>query len=170
MIDRSIMDLLRKRLYSFAFDILFIFILNKGLMSAYFKALEQYYPLDQRLYNQALALYPFVQFSLFTSLFFGYFIWTQYTWNGKTLGAIINNIKVKEDNKKLISLKHICLRTLGTFICYLSGLILFIPIYFSKDNKGLSDWMSSTHIVRDEEMATLELYTNESFDKFEDAA
>jgi uncharacterized RDD family membrane protein YckC len=164
------MDLLRKRLYSFTFDILIIFILNKGLMGLYFKTLEQHYPLNQRLYDQALEIYPFIQFSLFTCLFFGYFIWAQYVWDGKTIGTHLNKIKVVNSNKKIPALGQISLRTLGTFICYISGLILFIPIAFTKDNKGLADWMSSTYIIRDDTTGSLQLHTNESFEYFEDAA
>ncbi len=164
------MELLKKRLYSFTLDILFIFIMNRAFMGAYFKLIEDFFPINKAQHAELLSYYPYVQLSLFIILFFGYFIWTQYVFDGKTFGALLNKIKIQNKMGLPPTLREITLRTLGTFICYMSGLVLFIPIAFSKNNLGVSDWMSMTEASPIQEKPLSLFNMNESFEDLDEAA
>lgn len=72
------------------------------------------------------------------------------------------------DEIRPFGLKESFNRTLGYFICYITGSFLFIIPFLRQDNKGIPDWLGQTKVISEEEYENLLImqknsHTRESF-------
>lgn len=158
------MTILKRRLFSFSIDMLAIIIMRKLLLWNYFSGLKIFFPLNSSTHQKAMELYPFMGLSLFICLFFGYFIYCQYIFEGKTIGSVFFKLSIKSEDKSPIRFSQVLLRTIGSFFCYILGLILFLTPLLNKEQKGIQDYLSKTHVFFDEDEKSEFYNVNEAFE------
>ncbi len=155
-------NLLKKRVYSFTADLVVIALINKGLMYTYISFLKTYFyqlPLKTQFLLES-KVYSIHSVSLLL-VFWGYFIISYYWGEGKTPGKLLFGLKVYSPSFKNTAEYHLTLkesfsRTMGYFLCYLTFGLLFGIAFFTKNKKGIPDWLSHTSIVSDEQMTYLD--------------
>ena len=154
--------LLKKRIYSFTTDLFFVALINKGLMFTYMSFLKTYF-YQITLKTQLLLETKMVQVHSLSLLivFWGYFMMSYYWGEGKTPGKLLFGLKVyspdfKNTGEFHLTLKESFSRTMGYFICYLPFGALFGISLFTKDQKGIPDWLSHTMVVSDEQMSYID--------------
>lgn len=163
--------ILRKRSLAFAADLLFVGVINKGLMYTYISFLKTFFyqlSLKSQLILEAKMANIF-SVSLFV-VFWGYFFMSYYWAEGKTPGKHIFGLKVYSPNFKYngeyhLSIRECFARTMGYFInCLSYGLFMVIP-FLTKSKKGIPDWLSQTSIVTDEQMKYInDIYFSPQFE------
>jgi uncharacterized RDD family membrane protein YckC len=167
-------SILKKRSYAFAIDILFIVIINKGLMYTYISFLKNFF--YQLTISSQLVLEENMTNVFSVSLFivfWGYFFMSYYWAEGKTPGKQLFGLKVHSPNFKYtgeyrLSVMECFARTMGHLItCLFYGLFLVIP-FITKSKKGIPDWISQTTIVTDEQMKHInDIYFSPQFEVIE---
>lgn len=139
--------LLIKRIYSFTIDIACIFTIHAALMASFVYFISEYYPSLSVYAKRDLITVPtLVQLGVFLSSYFAYFLISQITLSGQTLGQKIYGIRVvDEDGNIKDDLKTIFLRTSAYFMYY-AGIGFFQLMYFVK-NESFADIISNTSIT-----------------------
>lgn len=154
--------ILKKRIYSFTTDLFFIALINKGLMFTYMSFLKTYfYQIPLRTQMILENKMDHVHSLSMLIVFWGYFMMSYYWGDGKTPGKIVFGLKVyspsfKHTGEVHLSLRESFARTMGYFLCYLPWGALFGISLFTKDHKGIPDWLSKTMVVSDEQMAYID--------------
>jgi uncharacterized RDD family membrane protein YckC len=79
---------------------------------------------------------------------------------GQTIGKLFFSLKVVDHDfenqsnyDEHLSFKASAMRTLGYFMCYLTGGMLFLVNFFRRDTKGLPDFFSKTFTVSESHFA-----------------
>ena len=140
---------LRKRFYAFFTDLIILSFLKKGLILYYFFSLKQIMGNVPLVHDTKGALFVLFNFSIFLTLFTGYFVSFYFLGKGQTPGKYFFNLKIEtqiEKKDQSLTLSECVLRTLGYVLCYLSGAILFLIPLFNKKNHGIQDWISGTKV------------------------
>ena len=141
---------LSKRFCAFITDLFILSFLKKGLILYYFYTLKQMLGNAPLLQSNKGILFILFNFSIFLTLFFGYFVSFYFLAKGQTPGKFLFNLKVENqlnnNNDAPLTFSECVLRTLGYFVCYLSGAILFAIPIFNKKNRGIQDWVSGTKV------------------------
>lgn len=147
-----------KRVWAFNIDLVCIFFINKGVVGAFHSTIKNFYyqlntqtqvAIEQNIHN--------ISMLSFFIVFFGYFIFSYYLGEGKTPGKHFMGIsaypqRFQEDGDIQLTLKESFLRTLGHIV----SLIFIIPFavcLLNKEKKSVSDFISQTELLSDEELA-----------------
>ena len=146
--------LLRKRGYALVTDLFMVGIIKKMtiLSLGYFlKAFfYQLHILDQiYLLNGMEPVNIFLTFPVMA----GYFFISFSLGEGKTVGALLFKISVKNKKGEHPTFTQALLRSMGYVLSYLSAGILFALPMIRKDKRGLGDIFSKTHIQDDHQIA-----------------
>ncbi len=99
-----------------------------------------------------------IHLSVFTLIYFTYFFYTAYIFDGKTLGKMTMRLTVidqsflmnRHNKNYKISLAQAFKRAMGYLFCYFSFGTFFIFNFASEDHRGLADYLSSSRTVSDE--------------------
>lgn len=152
-------QLLKSRTYAFTLDLAFVLILNKAVTLSYTNFIRTiFYQLAPHTQQKILLSFEFVQFSTLWIVFWSYFVLSYYLGEGKTPGKMIFGIQTfsKKSNEGL-SLSQSLVRTMGHFVCMISGLFLFALPYLRKDQKSLADLFAETWVSKESSSQNLEL-------------
>jgi uncharacterized RDD family membrane protein YckC len=152
--------LLRKRFNAFIIDLLVISIIRSFLIYTYIEFMTKYFRALTFDTDFLRNLYVVGNFLTIT-LFMGYFICSYYISNGKTLGKLVFNLKIKSSRNSELTISECFMRSFGYLFCYLNFFLLFLIPFMTKDEKGLPDWISSTSVIDLEEKEVME--ENEAF-------
>jgi uncharacterized RDD family membrane protein YckC len=159
-------SLIKKRIYAFLIDMAVIYFLKFFSLVIYLKTIATFLGAlpDQNKENLFTNLYLLDNY-LFIVLFIGYFISCFFITNGKTLGKIIFNLEIKNPKEDETFFDQYLLRTFAYLFCYLNGVFLLLIPLFTKDGKGIPDWVSGTEVVTDNEshVKRSDYAQNESF-------
>ena len=140
--------ILKRRVYAFWIDFFLITLLYKGFLYVYMDFIKKtilFFQLKKMILEYSFMIY----FPLFSIVFCAYFLLSSFLSNGKTPGKMLLNLKVQSVDDRDLSMMNCLLRALVTYICYLPmGLLLIIP-FFSKNGRGLPDWMAGTYVCLD---------------------
>jgi uncharacterized RDD family membrane protein YckC len=139
---------LTKRVYSFIIDIACIFTVHAAIVVAYAAFITDfYYSLSQASKVELLVLPIGAQLALFMASYIGYFMFTQVTMDGQTIGQKVYNLKVCDANgSKKDDLKTIALRTIA-YTAYYFGLGVFQILFFAnKEKRTFADTFSKSYI------------------------
>jgi hypothetical protein len=80
-------------------------------------------------------------------VFFGYHLFQEWLWSGKTIGKILFGIRVVRDNGQAIGFWEAFGRNLLRVVdVYLSGIGLLV-LLFNRDEKRLGDFLSGTIVI-----------------------
>jgi len=160
-------SLIKKRIYAFLIDITIIYFLKFFSLLIYLKTITTFLGSVQIQSKENLFtnLYLLDKY-LFIVLFIGYFISCFFITNGKTLGKIIFNLEVKNPKEDETFFDQYLLRTFAYLFCYLNGAFLLLIPLFTKNGKGIPDWISGTKVVPFNEtpVKRSDYDQNESFD------
>ena len=139
---------LTKRVYSFIIDIACIFTVHAAIVVAYAAFITDfYYSLSQASKVELLVLPIGAQLALFMTSYIGYFMFTQVTMDGQTIGQKVYNLKVCDVNgSKKDDIKTITLRTIA-YTAYYFGLGFFQILFFAnKEKRTFADTFSKSYI------------------------
>lgn len=159
---KPIKPLLMKRVYATTIDLLFISLLSRGIFHTYLNFLKTIFHhltyASQKYSSDLFVLF----FTIFGATFFGYFVLSLYLGGGQTPGKMIFNLKIVSLNETSeITLLDGIKRTIGYFLCYNLGFILFGIPFFRKDHRGLPDFLSKTFVTTTEQVAVPSIEVNE---------
>lgn len=150
-------ELLKKRTYAFSLDMALVLLLNKAITLSYTNFLRTvFYQLAPQTQTKVLLSYNYVTLSTLWIVFWAYFVLSYYLGQGKTPGKLIFEIQTfsKKTNDGL-TLTESLVRTMGHFVCMITGLFLFALPYLRKDQKSLADIISDTWVANETEEAQL---------------
>lgn len=154
-----IQKLLWKRVCAFFLDISFFGFIKISFISSYMVFMRKYFThLPGTAKIEILDSLGRLELPLTLTLFFGYFFTSLWLTNGRTFGkwvmglrTIPNQFKNQPFKKNLIwNYQTLLTRTLGYFVCYLSGMSLFAINFFRADTKGVADLISSSTTLEEE--------------------
>lgn len=143
-----------RRINSFITDLLFIQIFQKMAIFAYIEFV-----------NQSLFALPFAAkanlmgnlsqmrtTTMFLS-YFSYFLVSAYLFEGKTIGKSLFNLRIvsKDREGRELSFKESVLRAVGYTISYIMLFLPFLASAFTKNGRGLPDFLSQTEVMTDEQ-------------------
>ena len=141
---------LKKRVYAFSFDLFLVALISKMVIYTYLNFMSSFFVqmpfIIQSKINQGI---PTVHALTLMTTFWAYFFFSYYLAEGRTPGKIIFSLKVQSNDhhEADLSFKESFLRTLGYFLCYMSGVVLFLLPFFNRSSKGLGDWISNSHVL-----------------------
>jgi len=140
-------QILRSRTYAFTIDLFLILTIEKIFTLGYFNFINTYFNLlPHEILNRINTNFAGMNVLCSVIIFWSYFLSSYYLGKGQTIGKMLFNINVK--SKKFPhnppNILEIFLRTCGYFFCYITGSLLFILPFVTKNKKGLPDWLSST--------------------------
>jgi len=152
-------ELRKSRTYAFILDLYAIVLLTNFICFSWMTFVNKFISnmaltdrsmsklLFSGTYNLSLAI-------IFTS----YFFFSYYLADGRTIGKMLFKLKVcaNHDRKRTLSAKESLSRSVGYLFCNFLFFIPFVTIYFRKDSKSIADYISNTHVLRDDEIAVLE--------------
>jgi uncharacterized RDD family membrane protein YckC len=143
--------LLSKRTYAFATDLLLIAGLSKLMFWSYVFFLRQHMGLvDLQMQGALFLKLNRMSLPLLMATFCAYFWGAYYLGHGRTIGKVIFGLRVVPRNGSgSISMRETFLRGAGYFMCYGTGSLLFALPYFTKDQRGLPDFLSGTKVVEE---------------------
>ena len=148
--ERDVVVVLKRRVYAFWIDFFLITFLYKAFLYVYIDFIKKailFFQLKEMIFEYSFIVY----FPLFSIIFCAYFLLSSFLSNGKTPGKGLLKLKIHSVDHRDLSMMSCLLRALTTYICYLPmGLLLMIP-FFSKNGRGLPDWVSGTHVCLDKE-------------------
>lgn len=152
-------QLLKSRTYAFTLDLAFVLILNKAVTLSYTNFIRTiFYQLAPQTQHKILLSFEYVQFSTLWIVFWSYFVLSYYLGEGKTPGKMIFGIQTfSEKSREGLTLSESLIRTMGHFVCMITGLFLFALPYLRKDQKSLADIISETWVSKESQISTLEL-------------
>jgi uncharacterized RDD family membrane protein YckC len=158
--------ILNKRIYAFIVDLGVIYFLKFFSLILYLKTIGFFLtalPIanKQKLFTNLNLLNNY----LFIVIFIGYFLSCFFITNGRTLGKFLFNLKLVTSKEEETFIDQYLIRTFTYLFCYLNGVfLLFFPL-FTKDEKGLPDWLSGTMVINDSEerIKPSEYNQNEAF-------
>ncbi|WP_034719609.1 RDD family protein [Bacteriovorax sp. DB6_IX] len=149
----------KSRTYAFVFDLYCIVLLTNFICFTWMSFVNGFITnmalthrdvaktLFSGSYNLSLAI-------VYTS----YFFFSYYLNNGKTLGKMLFKLQVYGNGNRNgeLSAKEAFTRSVGYLFCNLLSFIPFVTIYFRKDMKSIADYISKTHVLREDEAAILD--------------
>ena len=138
--------MLIKRVYSFIIDVALVFTLHSGILSCFALFVSDFFQSTPvRLKFELLSVsFPY-QLALFITSYLGYFMFSQVTLGGQTIGQKVYKLKVlNESNQPVDSFKVSALRSIA-YLSYYLGCGIFQLIYFS-NRKSFADIISKTHL------------------------
>ena len=147
-----------KRGVAFIVDLLTISLLNTAIATGFALYINSYLTPVNALQKMNLLQGNIVLHSLvFLSVYFGYFLYSTFILNGKTLGKIVMGLRVVNDSfyrsqsdlNPAVTLKAALNRSVGYLLCYFSFGTFFIFNFSSEDKRGLSDFISGSRTVTD---------------------
>ena len=147
------------RTFAFGIDLSVVILLNSMIHAAYGLFINQFLsPMDESARLTFLNTSITLQLSLFILMFGSYFFYCGVVLSGKSLGKKIMRLSVIDErfvinhieNTHEVSIAQSAQRTLGYLLCYVSFGAFFIFNFASEDQRGLSDYLSSTRTVSDE--------------------
>lgn len=148
-----------KRLFAFGIDMATVVTINTAINSAYALFISNFYfVLTNNQQDHLIFGHWGLQWSVTMTIFWTYFIFCNYTLEGKTFGKMAMKIRTIDDqflfNKSQMdytpSIRQSLKRTFGYFVCYISfGTFFSFPL-FSEDKRGVPDFFSQTRSVSDE--------------------
>jgi len=150
---------LSKRAYAFSIDFFLIALINKAILFTYLSFMKSnffYLPADKKI--SLLGNIDQLHFPILFFVFWGYYLTSLYLGNGQTPGKIALHLRVVDEaGGPHLSIKECFMRTLGYFICTMSGFILLGIPYLTKDARGIPDWLSNTRAQTKEELQSLDI-------------
>lgn len=146
-------ELLKKRTYAFSLDMALVLFLNKAITLSYTNFLRTvFYQLAPQTQTKVLQSYSYVTLSTLWIVFWAYFVLSYYLGQGKTPGKLIFEIQTfSKKTKDGLTLTESLVRTMGHFVCVITGLFLFALPYLRKDQKSLADIISDTWVSTEAE-------------------
>lgn len=148
-----------KKISSFILDFIFVLVIKAFITISYASFIHEYMFMLNEEQKMALVNADMTfHFSIMVLVYYCYFLFCNYTLNGKTLGKKIFSITTINDefifnNKSSdnsLSLAQANRRAFGYLLCYISFGTFFIFSFFSEDKRGLQDFFSSSRTVNDE--------------------
>ena len=141
----------------------FLFSMLKIIMiSTYLSFIKTYFSkLPQRMLSEFIYGLSFIDVSITTILFIGYFTLSYYLLNGQTVGKILFNLKVVPNHFfkyphhmeiKKMGLWSSLQRAVGTFLCYMSLGTLYYVNFLRKDGRGIADFLSHSVTLTEHEV------------------
>lgn len=161
-------EILKKRVYAFFLDLIFISLLNRAIIYSYLNFIDRYLPyVNQDIKARVLTNFSKINFPIYMLVFLSYFMISYYISNGKTPAKVIFGLKVhgKDILNDNISLRESFLRA----SCYLIGttfgfFILAIPL-FKNNRKGIPDIISNTEVYTEEQLKLKKEQLKHMFEK-----
>jgi uncharacterized RDD family membrane protein YckC len=147
-----------KRGIAFVVDLLTISLLKTAMTASFAIYLNSYLTPVNRLAKIELSQGNIAIHALvFLSVYFGYFLYSTFIMNGKTLGKIVMGLTVvndlfyrsKSELNSDVSFNAAFKRSVGYLLCYFSFGTFFIFNFSSEDKRGLSDFISGSRTVSD---------------------
>ncbi|AYF45418.1 MULTISPECIES: RDD family protein [Halobacteriovorax] len=143
-------DRLRKRAYAFICDLYIIVFANKALSFVWLSFINNY--VSNISTSPRVSTFTFQAHTTNLSLaimFFSYFFFSYYLGNGQTLGKAFFKLKVVSSRDMTEELS--ALDCFGRSIGYVfASLLAYLPLalnFVRKDQKGVQDFISHTHVV-----------------------
>lgn len=153
--------LLLKRIYAFIIDVACIFTLHTAIMMSFVYFVSEFYPvLNSSIKFKIINIPISMQLPLFLICYFFYFMFTQVTLSGKTIGQSVYSLKITDfEGKDKNDFKTITLRSIA-YMGYYFGFGMFQLFYFI-NKRMFSDVLSkstlSTPQINTEEMLKIEI-------------
>jgi uncharacterized RDD family membrane protein YckC len=143
-----------RRINAFVTDLLFIQVFQKMAIFAYIEFVNQSLftlPIGVRA-NLMGNLSQMRNSTMFFS-YFSYFLIASYLFEGRTIGKSIFNLRVVNpfEEGESLSFRDSFFRAVGYTISYMMLFLPFLASAFSKDGKGLPDYLSQTEVMTDEQ-------------------
>jgi len=149
---------LSKRSYAFAIDFFLIGLINKAVIFTYASFMKTNFflvPTEKQL--SIMGNLDKLHFPTLLCVYWGYYILSLYMGNGQTPGKIALHLRIIDENGgPHLTMRECVMRTFGYFICTCSGFFLLGIPYFTKDSRGIPDWLSNTRVFTKDELAELE--------------
>lgn len=155
---------LTKRAYAFSIDFFLIGLINKAVIFTYanFMKTNFFYIPPEKQMTLMGNLYQ-LHFPLLFFIFWGYFLSALYLGNGQTPGKVALHLRIiDKDGSQHLTMQECFMRTMGYFICVVSGFFLLALPYLTKDARGIPDWLSNTKVFTKKELQELEAYDDHS--------
>lgn len=145
-------NLLRKRIAAFSIDLFAIIFITKSFLVSYSIFLKKFsLPIYMEIQPQWYWAYNRMELAALLSVYTGYFFLSLYLSQGKTLGKTVVGLKIiSRENPGEIYWWQAATRSFTYFMCYMMGMVLFALPALNRAQKGLPDWISSTHVISQE--------------------
>ncbi len=152
-------EMLKKRTYAFSVDFALILVLNKAAVLSYTNFIRTiFYQLAPQTQHKILLSYDYVQFSTLWIVFWSYFVLSYYLGEGKTPGKIFFGLQTfSSKTNDGLTLTESLVRTMGHFVCLVTGLFLFAMPFLRKDQKSLADIISETWVSKESTVSEAQL-------------
>lgn len=142
-------DILKKRVYAFFLDMVFISLINRAIIYTYLNFIDYYLPhINPEIKNAVLGNFTKIQFPIYTISFLAYFVVSYYISNGKTPAKVIFGLKVhgKDLLNDNVTLKEASLRASCYYLGTVFGFVMLVIPLFRKNQKGIPDIISNTDV------------------------
>ncbi|MBT3586486.1 MAG: RDD family protein [Halobacteriovoraceae bacterium] len=146
---------IRKRVWAFAIDLSLVLVTHKLIQLCYVYYVGNYLMAFDGPLKSLLAgnLGKIETFSTFI-VFWCYFLGSYYLYGGRSVGKILFGLKVQSmtnPKQEHLSFQEVMMRSWGYFFCLQFFYLPFLACFLRRDQRGLQDWMSKTHIVNEAE-------------------
>lgn len=143
-------DLIRKRCFAFTVDLMFIIMINRAIMFTYMNFIRTFFlHIPYHAQSNLVEGLPQIHLTTLLAVFFGYFTISYYMGEGQTPGKLLFGLRIysKRKNSIKLNLQESILRTMGYFLCYITGFVFFLIPFLRRDQKGIPDWFSRTEVI-----------------------
>jgi len=165
---------LRKRGQAFCIDFLLIGMINKAIIFTYVNFVKNnFFYIPHAKQVSFLGNLHQLHLPTLFCVYWSYYIISLYLGNGQTPGKIALHLRIVDKNfGPHLTLPECVMRTLGYFITTITGFFLLALPYFTKDARGIPDWISKTRVFTKEELKSFHLRDDHyvQLDLFEDVS
>lgn len=152
-------QVLKSRTYAFVVDLYAIVFFNKFLTLTWITFVNKFIgniALTHK--SEASNLFSGISNLAMPVVFAGYFFFFYYLNNGRTIGKLLFKLKVcaKNNRERELTAMESFSRAIGYLFCNYLFFLPFALVYLRKDGKSIHDFISSTYVLREDEMAILD--------------
>jgi len=170
--EQNVFDLkhdkiMQRRIYSFLTDFSIIALLKVAIDTSYAIFINNFlFPLNMTQKSHMIEGNMGMHISIFLIIYTTYFLYSNYTLNGQTVGKMIFKLRVVQDDYVFEhdnltfdpNLAQAWRRTVGYLTCYLTFGTFFVFSFMSDDKRGLPDYLSKTRTVSEEWFQGMQAY------------
>lgn len=143
----SFKNILTKRVVAFFIDLSLIKYINYGFTLSWEAFLKSFFILPPEITKKIDHFSNSLSVLILPFIFLSYFTITLFLGNGKTFGKALCQIKVRGANGRAPNFINCLFRTFAYCLCFFIGPFLFLIPFFTKDGKGIQDWISDTVVA-----------------------
>ncbi len=145
-------NILSKRVIAFLIDLSLVKYINQGFTLSWEAFLKSFFILPPEIVQKIDQLSKSLSLLTLPLIFLSYFTITLFLGDGKTFGKALCRIKIKEVNGSAPNFTNCLFRSFAYCLCFFIGPFLFLIPFFTKDGKGIQDWVSNTVVAENIEL------------------